>query len=122
MKFDLTERVNGQRVRCYDYGCTCADRYTVVYLDQPEHDDLFACVGMSASPFHPQGIGQHSAAKVGRHLGKQIPFASLPEDCRKLVEQDTTSGFSPPTPILTPANAIPDNLAEMAEKHGEAGA
>lgn len=87
------ERVNGQRIRCYDNGGKTADRYTVVYLDDPEtpmpHCKLhYNSVGMSADPFHPQGFGQHCAAMCGAHLGKRIPFASLPNDCRKLVERD----------------------------------
>jgi len=63
-------------IRCYDNGGLdkkhgTLDRYTVVYMGQPESTPgCFACVGMSASPFSPQGFGQHSSAKVGRHLGK----------------------------------------------------
>jgi hypothetical protein len=49
---------------------------------------LYTCLGMSAEPFHPQGFGQHSAAMVGKHLGRRIPFAELPADCRKAVLQD----------------------------------
>ena len=85
------ETVNGQRIRCYDNGDKTCDRYTVVYIDQPENAvvHLFYGVGMSASPFHPQGFGQHSTVKTGRHLGKRIAFKDLPEDCQKLVKQDT---------------------------------
>ena len=71
------------------------DRYTVVYMEQPENGhNMFACVGMNDSPFHPQGIGQHSACMIGRHLGKRIPFETLPEDCQKLVKMDTSNNFS----------------------------
>jgi hypothetical protein len=84
-----TELVLGARVACYDNENKTIDRYTVVYMDQPERaHNTFACVGMSDSPFHPQGFGQHSTAMPGRHLGKRIPFASLPADCMHLVEQD----------------------------------
>lgn len=68
------------------------DRYTVVY-DYVENytaqgKPLYAAVGMNAAPFHPQGIGQHCTAMLGRHLGKKIKFTDLPEDCQKLVQQD----------------------------------
>lgn len=89
------ERICGQRIRCYDNGGKTADRYTVVYIDQPETPvphcrPHFACVGMSAEPFHPQGFGQHSVATCGAHLGQRVPFATLPADCRRLVESDLT--------------------------------
>ena len=61
-------------------------------------------LGMSAHPYDPQGYGQRGEtrdkpcdtdrwgfpAAMGRknHLGRRIPFAELPEDCRKLVMQD----------------------------------
>jgi hypothetical protein len=102
-------------VRCYDNGGETWDRYTVVYtgkyrttLPAPLRRDYgpkrwFQYVGMSESPFHPQGFGQHGesvnqidlnkwgfAPAIGRknHLGTRIPFKKLPEDCRKLVIQD----------------------------------
>ena len=80
------EIVSGHRIRCYDNGKT-ADHFTVVYMDWRE-GEYFQTVGMSSLPFHPQGVGQHCEAKIGKHLGKRIPFASLPEDCQKLVLQD----------------------------------
>ena len=76
-------------IRIYDNGGKTADRYTVVYMDEPERTPgTFACVGMSANPFHPQGFGQHSQAMPGRHLGRRITLADLPADCRRLVAQD----------------------------------
>ena len=84
-----TEKLFGQRIACYDNGGKTIDRYTVAYMDQPERaHNTFACVAMNHEPFHPQGFGQHSAAMPGKHLGNRIPFAILPDDCRKLVEQD----------------------------------
>lgn len=84
------EYSNGQRIACYDNGGRTVDRFTVVYLDQPEKErGVFSCVGMSANPFHAQGFGQHSSAMVGRHLGKRIPFSKLPPYCQQLVRQDT---------------------------------
>ena len=75
-------------VRIYDNGGKTFDRFTAVYLDQPEHQPrTFACVGMSERPFHPQGFGQHSTAMLGRHLGKIITRDSLPQDCRLILKQ-----------------------------------
>lgn len=85
-KFDV---VNGKRVKCYDNGGQTADRYTVAYLDAPTNPAFDCpCVGMSAEPFHPQGIAQHGDCQLGKHLGNRIAFVSLPADCRKVVEQD----------------------------------
>ena len=75
-------------VRIYDNGGKTFDRFTAVYLDQPERQPrTFACVGMSERPFHPQGFGQHSTAMLGRHLGKIITRDSLPQDCRLILKQ-----------------------------------
>ena len=81
---------HGERnpVRCYDNRGATVDRFTVVYLDQPERGDLFAAIGMNAAPFHPQGFGQHCTASDGPHLGARIKFTELPADCQKLVYQD----------------------------------
>lgn len=82
------------KIACYDNGGKSADRYTVAYLedvqDQPwvRGRKQYSCVGMSAEPFHPQGVGQHSTCMLGRHLGKKIAFADLPEDCQRLVLRD----------------------------------
>lgn len=76
-------------IKCYDNGGKTFDRYTVIYMDDPERGhNLFSSVGMSEHPFHPQGFGQHGAARPGRHLGKRIKFEELPVDCQKLVLQD----------------------------------
>lgn len=81
-------------IRCFDNGGETIDRYTVVYLDNPEQGQyMFACVGMSENPFSPQGFGQHSTAMFDpeddfSHLGKEIQFSDLPSDCQKLVLQN----------------------------------
>lgn len=88
------EKIFNQRITCWDNGGETWDRFTVVYLDQPENsDDLgpyrpetFAARGMSSDPFN--GFGQMTTACNGRHLGKKIPFAHLPQGCRLLVEMD----------------------------------
>lgn len=87
-------------IRCYDNGGTSADRYTVIFggrHGQTEPDGSQPALAMSAEPCHPQGVGMHVSCrdsngwgftpKLGRtcHLGKRIPFAQLPADCRRLV-------------------------------------
>lgn len=83
-----TETVLGHPILCYDNGGKSIDRYTVIYMDQNERNGCLSSVGMNSAPFHPQGFGQHTTAMPGRHLGKRIKFATLPDDCRKLVHQD----------------------------------
>ena len=83
--------VQGQPIRCYDNGGKTFDRYTVLYMAEPERQaGLFASVGMSTNPFHPQGFGQHCTAMPGKHLGKRILFSALPDDCQKLVRLGLT--------------------------------
>lgn len=83
------EKVNGRPIRCYDNGGKTMDRYTAIYMDEPENrPNTFASVGMNSAPFHPQGFGQHCCAMPGKHLGKRVAFATLPADCQKLVLQD----------------------------------
>jgi hypothetical protein len=83
-------------VHCYDNGGETIDRYTVVFTGRYRHatGGSFLYVAMNASPFHPQGFGQHGESdrqidypRYG-HLGKKIKFAELPDDCRKLVLSD----------------------------------
>lgn len=81
--------INGQKIQCYDNGGKTLDRYTVVYMDQPERQaGVFAARAMSEHPFHPQGFGQFTSARPGRHLGKRIKYVMLPLDCQKVVAQD----------------------------------
>lgn len=84
-------------IEIYDAGDDVYDRYTVVYLNEPERKkDMFECVGMSEHPFHPQGFGQHSTAMRGSHLGKVISFDQLPPDCQKLVRRDLADEVQSP--------------------------
>ena len=102
-------------VRCYDSGPDgSADRYTVVYTGRHRGKGQFQHVGMSALPFHPQGVGMHGenwqqidvnewgfAPAMGRknHLGKRIPFNQLPPDCQKLVLSDYRAIWNLPSPL-----------------------
>ena len=95
-------------IRVYDNGGKTADRYTVIF----SHSQSFYTRGwtpllyMSASPFHPQGIGMHGECEtwklqegnkpgqwppaIGRkgNFGKRIRFMDLPADCQRAVLQD----------------------------------
>ena len=76
-------------VRLYDNGGKTFDRYTAVYMNEPEYQpNTFAARGMSEHPFSPQGFGCSCTAMPGRHLGKRIKFEDLPKDCQRLVLQD----------------------------------
>ena len=88
----IDEIIEGQKIRCYDNGGKTCDRYTVVYMDQQHpQEGVFESVGMNGAPFHPQGFGQHGGAMPGKHLGRRVPFESLPADCQKLVRQDLST-------------------------------
>jgi len=92
-------------VRCYDNGGETTDRYTVVFTGRYAHKTARQhwALFMSASPFSPQGVGMHDtspdqydtgrsgwAPGMGRkcHLGRRIPFDSLPDDCKRAAIQD----------------------------------
>jgi hypothetical protein len=94
-------------IRVYDNDGETADRYTVVFTGRykccDRHCGMAQILSMSASPFHPQGVGMHAEAPKGfdcnrsgfapaigrrNHLGKRITFAELPEDCRTIVMRD----------------------------------
>ena len=50
-------------VRCYDNGGS-GDRYTVVYTGNYRgRGGMCRYVGMSALPFHPQGVGMHGESR-----------------------------------------------------------
>jgi hypothetical protein len=132
-------------VRCYDAGPDGpADRFTVVYTGKyrtlgtkrGEARTLgwFQHVGMSASPFHPQGVGMHGehpqqidvnewgfAPAMGRknHLGRRIPFGQLPADCQTLVRSDYRNIWGLPSPLETlTAKLHPSRFTAMSPKMG----
>ena len=76
-------------IKCYDNGGETADRYTVVFLDEPEpgKPGIFACLGMGETPLHPQGVCMSGIAQLGRHLGRVIKFTDLPKDCQTVVRR-----------------------------------
>lgn len=89
--------IDGKRpryVRCYDEP-ECGDRYTVVLTGRyrKKTSGVFWYLGMSACPFHAQGIGQMGESDhlidrpAYRHLGKRISFDDLPDQCKLYVLQ-----------------------------------
>jgi len=85
MKWDYPKGV----IRVYDDG-ESIDRHTVYFSRRvmPANHGFHSLLGMNAAPFHPQGFGQHSEGKLGRHNGRRIRFADLPVDCQKAVARD----------------------------------
>jgi hypothetical protein len=77
-----------RNVKCYDNGGRSFDRYTTVYMNEPEANGTYGSRGMSKNPFAPQGFGQCCIARPGKHLGRRIKFEDLPQDCQRLVKQD----------------------------------
>ena len=81
------ETFNKQRIRCYDNGGKTLDRYTVIYLNDPERGlNLYSARGMSTDPYH--GIGTMCSAAPGAHLGKRIKLDDMPPACRQVVAND----------------------------------
>jgi len=79
-------------VRVFDFGERAIDRYTAVF---PEEEGGRLCyLAMSDRPSSPQGFGQHGEILASERekgfpsLGKEIPFESLPPDCKRAVLQD----------------------------------
>ena len=78
-----------EAIRIYDNQGATFDRFTVVFMHRPERTPgLYAALGMSERPFHPQGFGQHCTAAPGAHLGKRMKLEQLPDECQKLVKRE----------------------------------
>lgn len=80
--------MKNKNLKIYDNGGKTFDRYTAVYLNQPEANHCFSARGMSENPTSPQGFGCWTTAQLGRHLGKLIKFNQLPSECQRLVLED----------------------------------
>jgi hypothetical protein len=75
----------------YDNGGKTYDRYTIVYNEPPRIKDgarFYECFGASDHPTHPQGFGQHSECMLGRHLGRKVPWLEIPEEVRRVIENE----------------------------------
>lgn len=79
-------------VACYDNGGKTADRYTVL-IGGSLHDPILdsaravAFLGMSETPFSPQGVSMWGEMPRGngRVCGKKVAWLELPEHTRKHV-------------------------------------
>lgn len=80
-----------------DSGAKCADRYTVIYKDpvcgKTYADMILGFRGMSAAPFHPQGVGMYGELKAYeaaglRYRSRSCKWSDLPADVQKCVRQD----------------------------------
>lgn len=85
-------RITADALRCYDNGGKTCDRYTILPprwagREWRERNGTWQAIGASERPFHPQGFGQHCSASPGGHLGKRVPFASLPADVQQFARQ-----------------------------------
>jgi hypothetical protein len=91
-RMSITARY-GTTLRCYDNGPDkYADRYTIMpprwardYRERRLGE--FTALTSSSFPFHPQGIGQHTSAVAGKHLGRRVAWAELPPDVQKFARQ-----------------------------------
>ena len=81
-----SETVNGQSIACYDNEGRTFDRYAVAFLNT-QHNGYFVLpiMTMSKRPNDANGVCQYGQGVLGPHLGKEIAFDSLPEECRKVV-------------------------------------
>jgi hypothetical protein len=98
-RWDRLMRFDSPRyIRCYD-SRNAGERYTVVYSNlkifTPGYGSSHFYVGMSAAPYHPQGVGIHGESQgvpidypSYGHLGRKISFADLPLDCQIVVLDD----------------------------------
>lgn len=84
-------------LRCYDNGGKTCDRYTVIparwvrgWSRRVPGGLLWEAIGASAEPFHPHGFGQNTEAMAGPHLGKRVPFETLPADVQRFAIQSFT--------------------------------
>jgi hypothetical protein len=66
----------------YDNGGETCDRYTVLTTWPENPTGCYMALGLSDNPTHPQGFSQWTAAMPGRHLGKRVPWAEVPEHIR----------------------------------------
>ncbi len=77
------------KVAVYDNGGKTCDRFTAVFINEPERQPgVFAALAMNSEPFHPQGFGQHTTAMRGKHLGKRIDSSELSLDCQSFIQQN----------------------------------
>jgi hypothetical protein len=82
----------GTALRCYDNGGKSVDRYTIIpprwaRAYRHEWEGTFDAIGACPRPFHPQGVGMHTRAMPGHHLGKRVKWSELPTDVQRFARQ-----------------------------------
>ena len=88
-----TSMVNGKRKVCriFDNGGLSFDRYTIAFKGFRYNGRMvYPYFAASEKPFHPQGLGQYGESTLfltGKHLGKRVDFADIPEQVKKLILQ-----------------------------------
>jgi len=78
----------------YDNGGATADRYTLfprgrgwgAFVNRSTGHLVRNALALSDAPSHPQGFSQWCECAPGRHLGRRIAWADLPERIRRHVE------------------------------------
>jgi hypothetical protein len=70
--------------KVYDNGGQTFDRYTIIFKSGSN------ALGLSDNCDSPRGFSQFGVAVDGRHLGRQISFADLPENVRLHVRERIT--------------------------------
>jgi hypothetical protein len=77
-------------LRIYDNGGKTNDRFTILPprwagTEYRERDMTWQALGCNSQPFH--GIGMHTSATPGPHLGKRLSWSDLPPDVRSFARQ-----------------------------------
>ena len=77
--------------RVYDNGGETLDRYTICLARRKttRGGSVYPFLACNSEPFH--GIGQHgeSPNKIdGKHLGKRVEYATLPEEVKRFIKQN----------------------------------
>ncbi len=62
--------------KVFDNGGATFDRHTIIFEGRSD------ALGLSDNCNSPQGFSQFGVVIEGRHLGRQIQFADLPENVR----------------------------------------
>jgi hypothetical protein len=92
---------------CFDNGGETFDRYTLIYGKTNERGRVFWYIGSSQDPLWPMGFWQHgeiaavntmSRGRVSfKHLGKRVPFESLPQAVQDTYRRSYNESVKPRT-------------------------
>lgn len=78
-------------LKIYDNNGKTIDRYTVLFMNEPEQTTragtLYRSVSLSYDPTYPTGCAIHGSAIDGAHLGRRISFEKLPYKTRQYLER-----------------------------------